>query len=260
MKKLLFAFTIVMLAVLTWRNFRETPVPADFAGAANADAASANSREPAFARDEARTAPVADVSETPPDADDLVATIRTTKKCFDTRDCSFPSRDPHEYDFAVGEELRSLLRRLNEEYGAADESRPLVEPLARELLASLNDSVQDAALDLLGRFPPSPENLRAMMTGLKDSPDALLANKALGEFKRYLGTPLEEEMQGFLREWVATGPHFASREVAAGILPFINDHSYEQYQKTLTRLPSNTAHAQALAAALDEYRRLKSGG
>lgn len=196
----------------------------------------------------------------PTDLNETMETLKNLKKCYDTRDCAFPQNDPREYEIALGETLRPLIRRMGEENSEDLSVRKDVQALARDFLQTGDGSVQDAALDVLSHFPPSEENLDALKSGLRDTPDALLASKSLNEFQRYLGTPMEGSMQAFLAEWVQTGAHFTAQEVAEGILPFINETSYRAYAETLAKIPHSTASAKALAAAMSEYAKLRAGG
>lgn len=217
-------------------------------------------RTPAAAPSATTSAATVATVPAPSDLNEAMETLRNLKKCYDSRDCAFPQNDPREYEIALGETLRPLIRRIGEENPEDPAAKRDIQALAREFLQTGDGSVQDAALDVLGRYPPSEENLEALRTGLRDTPDALLASKSLNEFQRYIGTPMEGSMQAFLADWIQTGGHFTAQEVAEGILPFINETSYRGYAQALTKIPQTTASAKALAAAMSEYAKLRAGG
>lgn len=194
------------------------------------------------------------------DKEALLQVLQQLKACYASEQCPFPHSDPKSYDLAVGQELKSLLAEYREQYGKDPQNFAEMKALAHEFILSSDEFVQEQALEMFSALPPSQENLVALTQALKDSTDPLLVEQAMQEMRRYLGGSDEALVHDYLRELLGQGGVFASEAAAKKILSFINSRSYSAYEGMSRRLPPGSAAGQNLRMALEEYRRLQSGG
>jgi hypothetical protein len=149
---------------------------------------------------------------------------------------------------AAGEALAIALAEHLTNFGAdADLARAAVEcdePLA-----------QAVGLRMLSQLPPSAENLSALGNGVRSSSDPALTGGAVLELERYLGTTYEADAQRIVEALVGYGQRTPARAAAALALPFINEHSYEEFHELLGRLDSGAEAAKFLRSALAEYEK-----
>lgn len=187
----------------------------------------------------------------------LLSEIQRINHCYEPEVCDFPQTDPKSYSFAVGKRIVTLLKEFSTQYGST--SPDVLVRLARQFVHSEDGFVQEVALNIFHALPPTQENLVAITEGIENSTNPLIVDQAMREMQRYLGGDGEQVVHNALGKIMATGPHFSSQTVATGILPFINDSSYPEYQRTARALNKDTTTAQRLRSALDEYHRLKTG-
>ena len=179
--------------------------------------------------------------------------------CYRSNKCDYPQTDSRSYGIAVGralaEKTASLHRKFRADFAAHEE----LGRLARRAFLIADGFVQSAALEVFADLPATEENLKALSEGLENNPDPLISEKAMTELRRYLGTPLEAQMQGTVQSML-NGAHFASQKVGENILGFINAQSYDSYKEIQRRLPPQSRVARDLNTALQEYRRQQTGG
>jgi hypothetical protein len=187
----------------------------------------------------------------------LLADIHRTKACYDPEVCDFPKKDPKSYGFAVGKRLVTQLKDFADRFGTMDPEE--IGSLGREFVHSDDGFVQEQALNMLHSIPPSQDNLIAITEGIENCIDPTIVDQAMKEMQRYIGSEGEPAVHTVLGKIMSTGPHYSSQTVATGILPFINDTSYSDYQRTARAMDKNTTTAQRLKSALDEYHRQKTG-
>lgn len=108
---------------------------------------------------------------------------------------------------------------------------------------------------MLAQLPTSGENLSALGNGLRHSHDPALAEGAVRELERYLGTKYETDAQRIVEAVVGYGDRSPAQHAAALARPFINEHSYDEFRDLLAHLDSGAEVARALRSALDEYDR-----
>jgi hypothetical protein len=171
--------------------------------------------------------------------------------------CDFPKTDPKSYHFGVSHALAAAILDFQRKHPEAE--RELGE-IGREQIKNPEPWVQAAALQVLGALPPSPENAAAIEEGLRNTPDALLVEKAMHELQRYLGTPWEADAQRIVGEIAAQGAHFSAQQAALMILPFINERSERDFRSLLAGMEAGSKAASYLRSALTEYARQRSGG
>ena len=186
------------------------------------------------------------------------------KMCLENRDCfQFFQQDDGKlgYHFAVSKEVASaaseLLPLLEQGELAVDQE---VIQFVHELLSFPEDHVRDAALRLVPFLPHSEQTLRASLAALDDSVSAPLYSLGLRTFRDYSQDPAYNDvMSQFLAHKLVNGGHFASVEVAKGLLPIINSGNVELFQDTLKKMsPASKAH-EFLRSGLEEYKMLTAG-
>jgi len=190
----------------------------------------------------------------------LLQALRATKECYASETCDFPQTDPKSYEIAVGQTLKGLLTDYRTQFGTDPANFAEMQSLALEYIQSTDEYLQDEALTMFAALPTSSENLQAITEGLNGTTDALLVEQAMNEMKRYLGTSDEPVVHEYLRELLGQGGVFPSEAAAKRILSFINAKSFSDYERLARLLPDNATVGQDLRTALDEYRRLQSGG
>lgn len=213
-------------------------------------------REPS-SHDSAQKVP----KEKAPDSkNSLVQAIRVTKECYASEKCDFPQTDPKSYEIAIGQSLKFLLTEYRTKYGTDPNNFGEMQELAGEFIKSSDEYVQEQALEMFSALPVSSENLEVITQALGDTTDPLLVEQTMNEMKRYMGTPEEVQVHAYLRGLLGEGAMFSSEAAAKKILSFINTRSYPGYEGLARSLPPNSTVGQNLRTALDEFRRLQTGG
>src|SRR3990167_3134594 len=131
-----------------------------------------------------------------------IARLVLLRACYESEKCDFPQTDPRSYHFAVGQAINAELAAFQEKYRHDPEARRELETIARDELANLDANVQSFALKILAGFPPAEENLKTITEALHNNPDAAFVGEAMDEFKRYLGSPWEQQLHQSLSELV----------------------------------------------------------
>lgn len=192
--------------------------------------------------------------------EELVQKIQSFNDCYASEKCAFPQTDPKSYEHGVGQAIRDALEEYRVKYGKDSKNTGEMTKLAQQFMPSTDEFVQEQALEMFTALPPSSENLQAITEALRDTSDPLLVDQAMNEMKRYIGTADEVRVHEYLRELLGRGGVFSSEAAAKRILSFINQNSYAGYEGLAQSLPSNSTTAQNLRTALEEYRRLQTGG
>jgi hypothetical protein len=228
------------------------------AGVAGADSGPLLQRVSRTIRDPKRSPAAA--SSVPVTLAEGVARVHATRACLKEGNCAYPDNDAHEYAFAVARDLAAQAKRLREIYGPDLGSRGELEALARELMSVDDGYVQAEALRTFALYPPSPENLRAMLGGLENTYDPLIVKQALGEWRRYLGTPEEPLVIDGLAQLVARGGQFTGEAASADVDAFINERTARAFRETLSGMVPTSTAARNLRRALVQHDRQLSGG
>jgi hypothetical protein len=206
-----------------------------------------------------------------PEVDALTQEWRTTtarlkelEECMTSQSCPFPQDTPSSYSYAVNEALAAELRHFAVVAGQWQETGGQIpeeaQQVARHFLASPSDEVKEAAIEFAAAAPPSPENMRAVIGGLRDSVSGPLYKTGLEELVRYANTEQSSEVNTFLLETIKHGGHYATEEIARSALPFINSSNVDQYKAALREMnPRSTTHLH-LKLNLEEWARMQRGG
>lgn len=185
--------------------------------------------------------------------------IKDLEVCYQSNSCDFPQTDPRSYGIALGHKIADRTKDLYKQLKNNPLSQKELAELARLTMKIDDGFVQSAALDIFKDLPVSEENLLALSEGLQNNTDPLIAEKAIVELQRYMGTPNESKAQQTVQTMLQ-GAHFSSQKVGENILVFINEQSFNSYQQIQQQLPSQSRVARDLQTALSEYRRQRSGG
>lgn len=189
------------------------------------------------------------------------ARLKGFQECVRTQACDYAQDDPKSYDFAVHREWTDFLRSLKGEVGRDSRTDAVLAELARESMNAHDGHVQEAALELLAALPEDPRNLEAVVRGLEvNDSDPLILSQASAEMKRYLGTPAEELVHGFLERTLRSGAHFTAEQAGVVAKEFIHEASIERYRRLLQEIPPETAKARNLRAAVSDFELRRSGG
>lgn len=189
----------------------------------------------------------------------VVSEVNQIESCYQTGTCSYPQTDPKSYHFAVSHALANKIALFSKQFGQDPAAQNELRQVARKAVKIDDGFVQSAALSIFKDLPIDQENLQAIGEGMQTNSDPLVAEQALGELQRYMGTPQEAKMQEIVQGMVS-GAHFASQKVGENILSFINDQNFPSYKQLQQQLPAQSRIARDLATALKEYRRQRSGG
>jgi len=181
--------------------------------------------------------------------------------CEQTQSCPVDNHDPYAAEYRRHQAMAALLDQLRASVGTHDATTSdadRLRPLAWQYLSWPDGHVQSAALSLLSRLPPVPENVPALTAALTNSFDAPLMRQALAELVRY--PEQADAMAPFFIDMMSTGSLFAGQEVARGMLPFLTPANVGQYQALQDRLEPQSAKARDLKAVLAEFERRQANG
>lgn len=174
------------------------------------------------------------------------AEIRRLEACYQTENCDFPKSDPRSYRFALSESMAIVIAEHQINFGPDEE-------IAREGVIHPEPIVQVAAMKMLSALPPSSKNLSALANGLRNRPDPTLLTDGLKELERYMGSSLEIEAQKIVESLVAKETDLLPRGESNLLLPFINEHSHEEFRELFRQLDPAGQSRQLLKSALEIY-------
>lgn len=190
--------------------------------------------------------------------------LKALEECQESLECDFPQDSPASYSYAVDEALAQELRQFSSVaqkwQGHGGQVPTEAQAVARHFLSSPSDEVKEAAIELLAVAPPSAENMRAVIGGLRDSVSGPLYQTGLEELGRYAHSDESSEISAFLLETMRQGGHYAAEEVARATLPFINPATFKQYLGALAEMSPRSSTYLHLKLNLEEYARMQRGG
>jgi len=130
-----------------------------------------------------------------------------------------------------------------------------VDRIAQEYVLSGDSSVQESALLLMATQPPSPESLRALISGLfEEGTNSELIAQAMIELQRYTSAADIARIDQALAQAMETGTPFVAGEVSARILPFLTDWSISFFTEVARRLPEGSIYRDNLSTALKSFQ------
>lgn len=177
-----------------------------------------------------------------------------------------PTRAPASNAAASREQIRSLFSAVGNGSPKAGEALAVAlaehftnfgadEDLARAAVQCPDPLAQAVGLRMLATLPPSAENLSALGNGLRHPQDPALAEGAVRELQRYLGTRYETDAQRIVEALVSYGAKSPAERAASLVRPFINEHSYDEFRELASRVDTSAEVTRALKSALVEYER-----
>jgi hypothetical protein len=182
----------------------------------------------------------------------------TIANCEENQDCPFADTDPKAVYFSIGQAIKNDLAKLAIEF--SDKPNPELAVIARQYVQFENDHVRESALQLMSSQPPETENVDAIISGLSNSHDASIYQMAMVEFQRYPEQASKQKIQTFFTTTLQQGGFYAKRQVAEGLLPFLNASNISQFRELQATLPANQAHSKLLLQNIEEFELMASGG
>ncbi|MBL6988844.1 MAG: hypothetical protein ISR65_03665 [Bacteriovoracaceae bacterium] len=187
--------------------------------------------------------------------------LSQVEACYTEQSCNFPDSDPREYDLMVGKKLKGQLMELydNALDNKVDEIQ--LSNIAHHYIQLPDGHVKEGALMLFSTIPPNEDNLEAILKNIVAYHDANLMKKALIELQRYLDNPSWGALIfNSFRQCLLNGSHFASKQLAKSVGPFLNDQNIGLYENLLDHLSAGKQTKQLLADSIKKYKKYQSGG
>jgi hypothetical protein len=186
--------------------------------------------------------------------------VAAALSCYESNDCDYAETDPRSYSFAVAKDISFKLDIFLEEFRSNPALAEQAEKFAEEAIMIPDGFVQSKALEIFALLPANRANLEKVIAGLENTPNPLLIEQAMKDWKRYLGTSEEERIQEFLTKFIAYGAQFSSEKASEEILAFLNERSEPLFQAALAKMQPESTAANNLRAALQQYQLMRSGG
>jgi hypothetical protein len=213
-----------------------------------------------FAIRDIASSPKKEKKSTPPLPPKKYAEITTAILCYESNDCEYAETDPRSYSFAVAKDISGKLELFLEDFRSNPALAEDAEEFANEAIMIPDGYVQSKALEIYALLPPSSANLQKALMGLENTPNPILIEQAMKDWKRYLGTSEEERIQEFLAKFIAYGAQFSSEKASEEILSFLNDRSEPLFRDALSKMQPESTPAKNLRAALEQFHLKQSGG
>jgi hypothetical protein len=182
------------------------------------------------------------------------------ERCYRTQTCKFSEETPRSTHEKVEELLVNELSKLHDQVRKDPRLAPDAAAINRYFLYFPEDYVKAKALEGMSLFAATPAQLKSILNGLEDSASAPLYEQGLGELSRYVGTPLQTEVDRFIIKTIKTGPPFAAMAVARGALPFLNQENLSEYSNLLRELPADSRAQLDLKLNIREFEKMLKGG
>lgn len=181
--------------------------------------------------------------------------LQELKDCYKHEACSYPKTDPKSYFFAVGQDLKKELFRLQGVVVQKEWESDEIAQVARDFLTIEDGHVKEAALHLISTQPTNDKSLDALLNEVIHFYDPKLIQHAMLELRRYLGSADEQKIHQSLSQALQTGSPAVAQEVARSIAPFVNKNSFEVYLETLNAMPPHSKSYRNLKASVEEYEK-----
>ncbi|MCJ8277114.1 MAG: hypothetical protein MJK18_09755, partial [Bdellovibrionales bacterium] len=187
-------------------------------------------------------------------------TMKNLRECYQTQDCDFPNKDPSEYNYSVGQEIKKQLNKAYKRILRGEETR--ISYWSQEAIKSLKVSdghVKEAALEVISTQPPSPQAFEKLLTDVIEYHDPLLIAQALAELQKYQEPQYQVRIYQTLSKVLNSGSLLVKKEIVYNIVPFLNKQSLPYFQDSLKKMnPSSNVHT-VLFKILKDYRTQQTG-
>ncbi len=191
--------------------------------------------------------------EQDPDPEKVLAEMRRVRDCYEHPDCVVgEDTDPRAEYFEAGQRVADGLHALMRAHEAGRLRDGELTRAAREFLEMESGRGRAAAIEALGRVPPSPEHLDALFATLDQHHDEKLFELAMEEFRRYQAIGYRDRIDDFLIANLRTGARFATRAIAENLDAFITPDNEHRYRALLEELQEDSWRAELLKGALRE--------
>lgn len=203
-------------------------------------------------------APAASMPQSAVKAEDR---LQQLEDCYQTEgQCGFDLSDPKAEHFAIGQEIKKELLKIQFQAQKYKLQSPEFAEIARHHLKNPDGHVKAAALHLMSTQEISAENLDSILNEIILYHDAHLIQHAMLELTRYLGQAYDQKIHHGLSRALAQGAPFVSLEIAKGLQPFINSASFGIYSHLMTQLGAGSKTRSLLKVSLEEFERRQSAG
>ncbi len=187
--------------------------------------------------------------------------LQQLENCYKSEgQCGFDLSDPKAEHFAIGQEIKKELLKIQFQAQKHKLQSPELAEIARHHLKNPDGHVKEAALHLMSTQETSEDNLDSILNEIIMYHDAHLIQHALLEMTRYLGQGYDQKIHQSLSRALAQGAPFVSLEIAKGLQPFINTASFGIYSNLLTQLGTGSKTRNLLKVNLEEFERRQSAG
>ncbi len=185
--------------------------------------------------------------------------LKELKLCLSEQNCDFPQNDPKQYDIEVNQEIANQLTKLKE-FTTDLELQNQILNIATSEFQSENGYVQQAALEIMSQLPIGLVAINAIESGLDNSSNPRIVEMSIEELKRYKNTDYQDQVSKMMSNMITNTGVFAAKSASDAVFSFITDQNLYQFESLYQKLAENTTVAKNIKAAIDEYKRLKSGG
>ncbi|MEY4616130.1 MAG: hypothetical protein RJB66_1090 [Pseudomonadota bacterium] len=137
---------------------------------------------------------------------------------------------------------------------------PKIAELAREILMEKEGYIKESALKLLLTQDAAAENIEAVSEGVLDFHDSNLLDLAIQELSRHLGGDGADRVHEKVRAALFSGSLLVRQGLSEKIQPFINEGSFDFYERAAQDPMLDTKVKSNLQSSLAEWRLQKAGG
>ncbi|TQV76700.1 hypothetical protein FLL45_01700 [Aliikangiella marina] len=180
--------------------------------------------------------------------------------CFNDVNCDYPQSDPKSYFFAVGDDMKHLLKVTSANFASGNISDNEAQIIALDMLRIPNGHVQSEAIALLESLPVTDESFSALKSVFSDNFDSILLEKSLTLLHRYHQQGFDQELDALFQSLMINGGHFVRQFISANLLPFINNSNIESYRHSASQMNNSTLEFRQLMSTLNEYELIQQGG
>lgn len=179
--------------------------------------------------------------------------------CLEYQQCeSIPTNDPRMYEIEIGARIVDELKELYQQNDLDQAERDLVS----KSMQTLNGHVQAQALQFYESFERTPENLKEVVAGLKNSEfDIVLIDKAMPLLQEYFQNPeTRDTVFQYVSDQVQSGSYLSSEYFAKKITTFLTEDNIQVIEEIYRDLSPEKHTHKYLKSAIENYKMMRSGG
>lgn len=230
---------------------------------ATASVAQTSKREPAAVKE---VHPPAEIEKNVENSKDTIATALNDhfshfQECLKDEHCHVDQEiDPRSRELSIANELAAKLEKANLDLATSPVQSAEIGEIARRMLSVREGRVKEGALKLMLTQEVAAENIDAVSEGILDFHDSNLVDLAIEELKRHLDSDHAETVHHKIRQTLLTGSLLVRQRLSEKLSPFINEGSYDFYEKTLSEPSLDSQIKKNLQSSLQEWQMAKKGG